>query len=60
MIEEIINNVTRGRGYRMRYEEIKMLCYADNTLLIAQSENDLQRLLPRFSTAAMVISTQKT
>lgn len=43
---------------------IKILCYADDAILIAEDEDGLQRLLYRFTTTAqdfnMIISTKKT
>lgn len=36
------------REYRMGTAEIKMLCYADDAVLLSESENNLQRILHRF------------
>lgn len=48
----------------MEDEEVKMLCYADDTVLIAENEDDLQRLLHSFNRIAkslnMIISPTKT
>ncbi|XP_043494653.1 uncharacterized protein LOC122519338 [Polistes fuscatus] len=45
-------------------KELKITCYADDAVLIAENEDDLQRLLHEFNTIAqslgMVISTSKT
>ena len=45
-------------------KEIKAICYADDVVLIFESEDDLQRLLYKFEQTAsafnMLISTSKT
>lgn len=52
------------RGYKMGEQEINLLCYADDAVLIAESEDDLQRLLHQLTTVAktlkMKISFTKT
>lgn len=42
-------------GYRMRTGDIKIVCYADNAILISEYEDDLQRLLYAF----YLITTQQ-
>ncbi|XP_044764617.1 uncharacterized protein LOC123321211 [Coccinella septempunctata] len=48
----------------MGLRSIKILCYADDVILMADNEDDLQRLLYRFQTTAeklnMQISLEKT
>ena len=48
----------------MSTNEIKIICYADDAILIADSEDNLQRLLYQFTTTAktynMLVSTEKT
>lgn len=65
IMDKIIDSVkTADRGYRIGKREIKIVCYADDAVLLAESEDDLQRLLFRFKTTAeefnMRISTEKT
>ncbi|XP_056633527.1 uncharacterized protein LOC130443087 [Diorhabda sublineata] len=59
---ETVKNL--GLGYRMGTYKINILCYADDAVLIAESEDDLQRMLHAFSKLAenlnMEISTSKT
>lgn len=64
IMDEIIRNVRLLKGYSMGDQEITILCYADDAVLVAENEDDLQRLLHRFNCTAkslnMTISTQKT
>lgn len=64
IMDEVIRSVRTLKGYRMGNREIAILCYADDAVLVAESEDDLQRLLHRFNCIAksfnMIISTQKT
>ena len=64
-MDEIITEDKKvERGYRMRDKEIKAICYADDVVLISESEDNLQRLLYKFKQTAspfnMLISTSKT
>lgn len=53
IMDEIIKVVKMvGRGYRMGEQEIKILCYADDAVIISEDEDNLQRLLFQFETAA--------
>lgn len=65
----IMNQIIRGvnkieAGYTMRERSLIILCYTDDVILIAENEDDLQRLLNRFKTTAerfnMFISHKKT
>lgn len=64
VMDEVIKSVRSERGYRMGNQQIGILCYADDAVLIAESEDDLQRMLHKFNTTArqyiMIISTEKT
>lgn len=64
VMDEIIKKVRRLKGYKMGNENISILCYADDAVLIAENEDDLQRLLYLFNSIAkslnMVISVTKT
>lgn len=65
IMDRIIDDVKKVcGGYRMGLRSIKILCYADDVILIADNEDDLQRLLYRFQTTAeklnMQISLEKT
>ena len=59
IMDEIIKKVSKLRGYKMREKKINILC-ADNAVLVAENEDDLQRLLHQFNLVAklfnMVIS----
>ena len=42
-MDEITNEVKKaGRGYRMGDKDIKIMCYADNAVLILKNEDNLQ------------------
>lgn len=65
IMDKIINSVKEvNGGYRMGRKHMKILCYADDAILTADNEDDLQRLLYRFQTTAkklnMQISVEKT
>lgn len=65
VMEKIIEAVREcGPGYRLGQHRIHSLYYADDALLVAESEDDLQRLLYTFKNTAekynMKISTTKT
>lgn len=46
ILNQIVDKVkTRGRGYRRGQKEIKILSYAGDTVMIAENENKLQRML---------------
>lgn len=64
MMDEIIKNVRKRRGYKMGEKEIKIICYADDAIITTENEDDLQRLIKEFEDTAfiynMVISTEKT
>lgn len=64
IMDEIINSVKNLKGYKMGNNEIKIACYADDVVLFAEEEDDLQRLLFQFNKTAkkynMLISTSKT
>ena len=64
-MDRIINQVKGvGRGYRMGQTEFKILCSADDAVLIAETEDNLQRMLLEFNQTAtkynMSISIAKT
>ena len=46
---EIIKNLRDLQGYPLGDENVNIICYADDAPLIADNEDDLQRLLNRFS-----------
>ena len=52
IMNEIIKKVRLSNGYHLGDTEIKILCYADDAVIIAEDENDLQRLLHTFYTTA--------
>lgn len=64
VMDEIIRKVRNGEGYKMGNQQIKILCYADDAVLVAESEDALQRQLHQFNITAkkfnMTISSQKT
>jgi len=60
---EIIRSVNEtGYGYRMEARTLNILCYADDAILLAETEDDLQQLY-KFKTVTekfnMTISTKK-
>lgn len=63
-MDEILKKMRNMDGYKMDNRNIVVLCYADDVVLIAENEDDLQRLLQQFNktvkTYNMVISTSKT
>jgi len=63
IIDEIIRQVRR-KGYQIGDRKIKLLYYADDAVLMAEKEDDLQKLLYTFNTTAkalrMTISISKT
>ncbi|KAI4501058.1 hypothetical protein M0802_003861 [Mischocyttarus mexicanus] len=53
IMDEIISEVmTAGKGYRMGDREIKLIAFVDDAVLIAEDEDNLQRLLYTFETTA--------
>jgi len=64
IMDKIIANLPKELGYRMGNDPIHIICYADDTALIADSEENLQTLLLRFDQMAerlnMEISLNKT
>ena len=63
IMDKIIANLPKELGYRMGNDPIHIICYADDTALIADSEENLQTLLLRFDQMAerlnMEISLKK-
>ncbi|XP_048522437.1 uncharacterized protein LOC125504463 [Dendroctonus ponderosae] len=48
-MDEIITKTKQtGRGYRMGNAEIKIMCYADDAVIVSEDEANLQRLLYKF------------
>lgn len=64
VMKHILNNLSNKKGYYFGSYNINSICYADDTVLIAENEDDLQRLLFQFYKTCqsfnMRISTQKT
>jgi hypothetical protein len=58
------NIVMHNRGFKMGHSEIKIICYADDAVLLSDNEDDLQRILFNFNKAAknvnMEIANEKT
>lgn len=45
LMEDIVKEVrAAGPAYRIGDEEMKMVCYADDTVVVAKNEDDLQKL----------------
>lgn len=52
-IDEIIESVKNTNiSYKMENRSLGTLCYADDAVLMANNEDDLQRLLHRFNITA--------
>ena len=52
IMDEIISKVRSLNGYKMGTGKINITCYADDAALVAESEDDLQRLLHQFNISA--------
>jgi len=63
-MDKIVGDLPKRAGYKTGNTYFNVVCYADDTVLIADSEDDLQRLLHSFNQSAkqfnMVITTDKT
>jgi len=64
-MDEIIKETkSAGRGYKLGNTELKMVCYADDAVVISEDKDNLQRLLHQFELTAkrynMSISVPKT
>ncbi|XP_060516976.1 uncharacterized protein LOC132696257 [Cylas formicarius] len=64
IMDEAIKKVRLDRGYRMGNDEVTIICHADDAMICAENEEDLQRLLNIFNRTGnqfnMTISAQKT
>lgn len=65
IMDEVIGDVTASdNGYRIGNQQIKIVCYADDAVLISENEDGLQRLLHSFQLSArkwnMIVSVPKT
>ena len=49
VMNEIIKDLKGLQGYSLGDENVNTVCYADDATLVADNEDDLQRLLYRFS-----------
>lgn len=47
-LDEIIKKVEKRKSYKKGIKEIKIICYVDTAILIAQNEDVLQKLLKQF------------
>ena len=64
IMNKLIDSTKLLDGYRMGNNKINIICYADDAILIADNEDNLQRLLHKMVTTAktynMTVSTTKT
>lgn len=64
IMDQIIENLPKTAGYKMGNTFFHVVCYADDAVLIADTEDNLQRLLHAFNLKAkqlnMIINTEKT
>lgn len=64
VMDKLIRAVRPRRGYTLRNRNINIICYADDAVLIADSEDELQRILHTFNMTAkkynMKVSAAKT
>jgi len=58
IMDKVIANLPKELGYRMGKVPINIMCYADDAVLIADSEENLQTLLLRFDQKAERLSTE--
>jgi hypothetical protein len=63
-MNEIIKSIKGMRGYRMGESMINLVVYADYVILIAENEDNLQRMFFKFNNICkkfnMLIYNQKT
>ena len=52
IVDRILESLPRTAGYKMENTFFNVICYADDAVLIADSEDNLQRLLHAFNTKA--------
>lgn len=45
IIDEIIEEVKTGKEYKLGERKVKIICYVDDMTLVAESEDELQKLL---------------
>lgn len=64
MMDKVIGDIRPMARYRMARKNINIICYAGDAALLANSEDDLQRMLHQFVRSAgtlhMDMSKQKT
>ena len=64
VMDKTIESVKRGSDYQLGSLNIQIVCYADDAVLIVDSEDKLQELLNKFCTTAktynMAVTTSKT
>jgi hypothetical protein len=52
IMDGLIKSVSNNKGFKMGDSEIKIICYADDAVLLSDNEDDLQRMLFNFNKAA--------
>jgi len=53
IVDEIIRKMkSAGRGCRMGDKQVKIVCYANDAVIISEAEDNLQRLPHRFGLMA--------
>lgn len=65
IMDELITEVKKvGKGYSLGDKELKIICYADDAVLVSEDEDNLQRMLYQFEKTAtkynMEISVAKS
>ena len=64
IMDKFIDSTKAISGYKMNTRQIRIVCYADDAVLIADQEDNLQRLLHKFVIMAtkynMIVSTDET
>lgn len=64
VMDKLIRSVRPRRGYMMGNRSVNVICYADDAVLVADSEDELQRILHVFNLTAkeynMKVSAKKT
>lgn len=64
IMDKLIESMDNFRGYKIGNSQIRAVCFADDAVLLANTEDDLQRLLYNFTNIAktynMEVSTAKT
>jgi hypothetical protein len=54
IMDELIKSVSNNKGFKMGDSEIKIICYAEDAVLLSDNEDNHQRMLFNFNKAAKI------